>query len=61
MQAEKLKAQIEIIRNLLDELEWKLEHSSFWKKSSKPDRIKEAEAIVEASKALVALVKIAKP
>ena len=61
MKREDLKAQIEIIRKLLDEFEKKLEDRSFWKNTSKPDRVKEVEAIIKACEALKEQVKIVIP
>ena len=58
-----VRKQLLMIKEMVDKMLNKTEpnNRSFWKTSSIPQRVKEAEAIEKSAEALVALVKQAKP
>jgi len=56
-----VRRQLEIIRDLVDDMLRKTEERSWWQTMAIPDRVKEAKAIQKASEALVEMVKRATP
>ena len=56
-----VKRQLELIRDLVDDMLENLQHRSMWKTSALPNRVQEAKAIQKAAEALVEMVKRAIP
>lgn len=56
-----VRRQLEIIKDLVNEMIEKTEDRSFWKTSTIPNRVKEAKAIQKSAEALVEMVKRAIP
>ena len=56
-----VKRQLEIIRDMVDDLLSKCSDRSFWKKRTLPNRVQEAKAIQKATEALIEIVRRAKP
>jgi len=56
-----VKRQLELIRDLVDDMLKNLQHRSMWKASALPNRVQEAKAIQKAAEALVEMVKRAIP
>lgn len=56
-----VKRQLELIRDLVDEMLRKTDERSWWSAVAIPDRIKEARAIQKSAEALVEMVRRAKP
>ena len=56
-----VKRQLELIRDLVDEMLKKTEGRSWWQSMAIPDRVKEAKAIQKSAEALVEMVRRAKP
>ena len=56
-----VKRQLEIIRDLVDDMLRKTEERSWWQTTAIPDRVKEAKAIQKSAEALVEIVKRAIP
>lgn len=58
---QKVHKQIQMIRELLDELDKVTNDRSSWKTLSLPNRITEAQAIADSAKALVSICRRASP
>ena len=56
-----VKRQLELIRDLVDEMLKKTGERSWWRPMAIPDRVKEAKAIQKSAEALVEMVRRAKP
>jgi len=56
-----VKRQLELIRDLVDEMLEKTEDRSWWQAMAIPNRVKEARAIQKSAEALVEIVKRAIP
>ena len=56
-----VRRQLEMIRDLVDEMIEKTEDRSLWKKTAIPNRVREAKAIQKSAEALVEMVRRAIP